>query len=235
MASPWQAPADSTQDGWKQRQLHQGLNNLLLSICKHPLTSIGQSWPLLGLEGLQGRNWAGSEGRTSLGWGSPKGKEMIRAGISQTLPTPAPPTHQAQHKPTATQQLTLLLLLAKAQPFPPGWIRRLQITPIYLLKLPRFSTLCLLLQGQLNTTLPCSHQPPHSRALGSTWQTQPYKCHDAFQQHPAAWGISDPLPGCGCSAPHAKQGSSWGKAAQGGKDWCQHPLQALLCYQLSAV
>lgn len=50
------------QDGWKQSQLHQGLNNLFLSLCKHPRTSNGQGWLLQtppGLGGLQGRSRAG--------------------------------------------------------------------------------------------------------------------------------------------------------------------------------
>lgn len=74
-ASPRQALADLTKDGWKQRQLHQGLNKLFLSLCKY-CTSKGQGWLLqtpLGLERRQGRSWAGGEGRTPPGQGSPKG------------------------------------------------------------------------------------------------------------------------------------------------------------------
>lgn len=46
---------------------------------------------------------------------APRGlrKELLEAGTPQTLPTPAP-TDWARHEPTARQQLTLLLLPAKA-------------------------------------------------------------------------------------------------------------------------
>lgn len=54
---------------------------------------------------------------------------------------------------------------------------------------------CLLLQGiTAKHHPPPLPQPPCGQALGSALQTQPYKYHDAFQQHPAIWGISDPLP-----------------------------------------
>lgn len=102
-AAAWHCPA---QDGWKQSQLHQGLNNLLLSLCKHPPHF---KWAGLAIADTprSGRAAGKEQGR---------GKELMRAGVPSTLPAAAPPTHQAQQRghPSSSSQM-------RNQPFPPWW------------------------------------------------------------------------------------------------------------------
>lgn len=161
------------------------LNNLLLSLCKHPLTSNGQSWLLQTPWVWEGcGEGAGQAARAGLL--RARGKEPMGAGTPQPLPTPAPPTHRARHQPAAMQQ-PLLLLEPRHQPFHPHWITRFQIISVYPLMLPNLPRSCCFSEVlQLNTILLllcspvlraaeplaslCRHSPTNAMVLFSTLQ-----------------------------------------------------------------
>lgn len=124
-ASPRQALADLTKDGWKQRQLRQGLNKLFLSLCKY-CTSKGQGWLLqtpLGLERQQGRSWAGGEGRTLQARAAPRG---CSEGADRSWHLTDQPLQPTQHS-TNLQRCSSPPSSSSSprhQPFPSHWIAR---------------------------------------------------------------------------------------------------------------